>query len=117
MSAIPDVAPAHEGLLAITYLALEDGGGMCLRLAGDADLSACSSVEQALAVPVAAGGDVHLDLEALTFADVSITRLLAQTAAGLGPGRKLVLHRASPGLRRLVQLCWPDLPGLEVTDA
>jgi anti-anti-sigma regulatory factor len=89
---------------------------MCLRLAGEADLSVCGSLAEALAVPVAAGGDVHLDLAALTFADVSVTRMLAQTAAGLGPDRKMVLHGASPGLQRLVQLCWPDQPGLEVTD-
>ena len=90
---------------------------MCLRLAGDADLSECDELEQALAGPVAADGDIHLDLAALTFADVAAARLLARTAARLVPGRKLVLHRPPPALRRLVQMCWPDQPGLEVTDA
>jgi len=90
---------------------------MCLRLAGDADLSECDAVEQALAVPIAADGDAHLDLAALTFADVAVARLLARTATGLVPGRKLALHRAPPALQRLVPMCWPDQPGLEVTDA
>jgi anti-anti-sigma regulatory factor len=117
MSLFPDVAPARAGLLTITALAREDGAGMCLRLAGDADLSECDALEQALAVPVAADGDVHLDLAALTFADVAVARLLASTAARLVPGRKLVLHRAPPALQRLVQMCWPDQPGLEVSDA
>ena len=106
MSLFPDVAPARAGPLTITALAREDGAGMCLRLAGDADLSECDALEQALAVPVAADGDVHLDLAAL-----------ASTAARLVPCRKLVLHRAPPALQRLVQMCWPDQPGLEVSDA
>jgi hypothetical protein len=59
----PDVAPARAGLLTIDALAREDGAGMCLRLAGGADLSECDALEQPLAVPVAAGGDIHLDLE------------------------------------------------------
>jgi anti-anti-sigma regulatory factor len=117
MSLFPDVAPARAGPLTITALAREDGAGMCLRLAGDADLSECDALEQALAGPVAAHGDVHLDLTALTFADVAVARLLARTAALLVPSRKLVLHRAPPALQRLVQMCWPDQPGLEVTDA
>jgi STAS domain len=65
---------------------------------------------------VAAGRDVQVDVTAVTFADVAVTRLLALTAARLGPGRRLVLYGASPAVRRLVGLCWPGLPGLEVTD-
>jgi anti-anti-sigma regulatory factor len=90
---------------------------MCLRLAGDADLSECAALEHALSGPVAADGDVYLDLAALTFADVAVARLLARTATGLAPARKLVLRRPPPALQRLVQMCWPDQPGLEVTDA
>ncbi len=104
MSLIPDGGPAGEG------------AGFCLRLAGDADLSACSELDEALAGAAAAGGDVYVDMAAVTFADVAVTRLLALTAARLGPGRRLVLCGASPAVRRLVGLCWPGLPGLEVTD-
>jgi anti-anti-sigma regulatory factor len=116
VSRIPDVAPAREGLLVISTGPAADGAGLCLRLAGEADLYSCSALEQALAGMVAAGRDVQVDVTAVTFADVAVTRLLALTAARLGPGRRLVLHGASPAVRRLVGLCWPGLPGLEVTD-
>jgi anti-anti-sigma regulatory factor len=113
---VPDVAPAREGLLVISTMPSWDGAGLCLRLAGEADLSACGALQQALAQVAASGGDVHVDLAAVTFADVAVTRLLALTAARLGPGRSLVLRGASPAIRRLVGLCWPGLPGLEVID-
>jgi anti-anti-sigma regulatory factor len=101
--------------LVITTVAAGDGDETWLRLAGEADFSDFGTLQHALAAPVAAAGDVHIDLAALDFADVAITRLLAQTAAGLAPRRRLVLHRASPALRRLLQMCWPGQPGLEVT--
>jgi anti-anti-sigma regulatory factor len=115
VSLVPDVAPAREGLV-ISAVPAGDGARPCLRLAGDADLSACSALERALAAAVAAGGDVQVDLTAVTFADVAVTRLLALTAARLGPGRRLLLSGASPAVRRLVSLCWPGSPGLEITD-
>jgi anti-anti-sigma regulatory factor len=116
VSRIPDVALPREGLLVISTGPAPDGAGLCLRLAGEADLYSCSALEQALAVRVAAGRDVQVDVTAVTFADVAVTRLLALTAARLGPGRKLVLYGAVTRVRRLVGLCWPGLPGLEVTD-
>jgi anti-anti-sigma regulatory factor len=116
VSLVPDVAPAREGLLVISTVPARDGAGECLRLAGEADLYSCGALEQALAGLAAAGGDVQVDVTAVTFADVAVTRVLALTAARLGPGRTLVLHGASPAVRRLVGLCWPGLPGLEVTD-
>ena len=102
------------GGLVITTATAAGGDGTWLRLAGEADLSDCGALRQALAGPVAAAGDVDLDLAELAFADVAVTRVLAQTAARLAPERNLVLHRASPPLLRLMHLCWPAQAGLEV---
>ena len=115
MSLVPKVAPSRENRLLISIGPAGEGAGPRLRLAGEADLYACSALERVLASAAAAGGDVQVDLAAVTFADVAVTRLLALTAARLGPGRRLVLSGASPAVRRLVSLCWPGLPGLEVT--
>jgi hypothetical protein len=66
VSRIPDVAPAREGLLLISTGPAADGAGLCLRLAGEADLYSCSALEQALAGVVAAGRDVQVDVTAVT---------------------------------------------------
>jgi anti-anti-sigma regulatory factor len=105
-----DLALMPDGLV-ITTVAAGDGETW-LRLAGEADISDVGALQHALAAPVAAAGDVHMDLAALDFADVAITRLLAETAAALEPRRRLVLHQPSRSLRRLLQMCWPGQAGL-----
>jgi anti-anti-sigma factor len=106
--------PAWEGL---TISALQvTGEGRWLRLAGEADLRACEALADALAALAEAEENIHLDLTDLTFADVAIARVLARTAAHLDPARKLVLHRVSPLVRRVVELCYADQAGLEIAD-
>jgi anti-anti-sigma regulatory factor len=111
-----DTAVTAAGLV-ITTVAAVGGDETWLRLAGEADLSDFGAVQHALAASVAAAGDVHMDLAALDFADVAITRLLAETAAELAPRRRLVLHQPSRSLRRLLQMCWPGQDGLELRTA
>ena len=91
-------------------------GGVWMCLSGEADLNSCGVLASTLAIPVAAGGDIQLDITDLTFADIAVLRRIACTAAALAPGRKLVLIRPAPAVWRVIQMCWPDQQGLVVSD-
>jgi hypothetical protein len=109
--------PVTDHQLAISLRPCGRGcGGVWLRLSGEADLNSCSVLASTLAIPLAAGGDIELDLTDQTFADVAVVRRIACTAATLAPGRKLVLIRPAPAVWRVIQMCWPDQRGLEVSD-
>jgi anti-anti-sigma factor len=93
--------------LEITAIACPAG----LRLRGEIDISTLPSLELALELLHAQGGDVVLDLTDLTFIDVAGLRTLAYTAAALtATGRRLHLAHPSPQLCRLAGLLgWPHL--------
>jgi anti-anti-sigma regulatory factor len=56
----------------------------------------------------------HLELSEVTFVDMAGVTALAVTAQSLDHGRRLVLDRPPTSLSRLLELFWPDLPGIEV---
>jgi len=56
----------------------------------------------------------HLELSAITFFDVAGVTALAHTAQGLAEGRRIVLDRPPPELRRVLDMFWPGLPTIEV---
>ncbi|PAZ17209.1 anti-anti-sigma factor [Streptomyces sp. SA15] len=87
-----------------------------LRVAGEVGLSTHAAWERALEQAV--GGDVdvyYLELSSVTFVDVAGAEVLATAAQRLQDGRRIVLHRPPPALRRVLELFWPDLPAIEVS--
>lgn len=93
-----------DGLLRITEY--RDRAG--LRVAGEIDLNSHEAWEGALRRAVEQDGQIHLDLSDLAFIDVRGTALLVKTAAVLPEEHGIVVHHAPPGLRRVVQVLWPD---------
>lgn len=83
--------------------------------AGEITLTTRTVWEQALADLVCEGGDVHLDLSAVTFVDVAGASSVAVTAQRLGTGRRMFLNGPPPALRRALDTFWPDLAAIEVT--
>ena len=95
------VADYADGLVRITRTAAPRG----LRLTGEVDLSNHEALGRVLAARAATGeGDVHVDVSALTFVDVQGLRTLVRAAAGLRGGRRLVLDRPRPAMRRILRI-------------
>ncbi|MER6342851.1 STAS domain-containing protein [Streptomyces sp. NPDC001595] len=89
-----------------------------VRAAGEVGLGTRDIWESALERVVQGPEEVcHLELSALTFVDVAGAVALAAAARRLPGGRRLVLHRPPPTLRRTLELFWPDLPAIEVSTA
>jgi anti-anti-sigma factor len=88
-----------------------------LRVAGEVDLTTYPLLAAALTASVHPGRDLHLDLAETTFLDVAAIRLLARTAEGLGPGRRLLLWSPPPMVAPVLRASgWDRLPGLLVAD-
>lgn len=86
-----------------------------LRVAGEVGLATHEVWERALEQAVREDGDVYyLELSAVTFVDVAGVGALAAAAQELGNGRRMVLHRPPPGMRRVLDMFWPDLTSIEV---
>ncbi|MER5209324.1 STAS domain-containing protein [Streptomyces sp. NPDC002838] len=98
----------------LTFLPLPERSG--LRVAGEVGLATHAAWERALEQAV--GGDVdvyYLELSSVTFVDVAGADVLAAAAQRLRDGRRIVLHRPPPALRRVLELFWPRLPAIEVS--
>ncbi|MGW0334754.1 STAS domain-containing protein [Streptomyces sp. NPDC003011] len=103
-----DAAPA------LTVSPLGERSG--LRVAGEVGLTTHEVWRRALDRAVREDGDVYyLELSAVTFVDVAGVGALAFAAQQLGDGRRMVLHRPPPGLRRVLDMFWPDLSSIEVS--
>ena len=88
-----------------------------LRMAGEIDVSNAREVKRALcAVQDRAPGDVHVDLAAVDFVDVSGLRAFAVAARDLHVrDRMLVLHSVSSHIDKLFNLIgWSTTPGLQI---
>ncbi|MBA9005274.1 anti-anti-sigma regulatory factor [Actinomadura cellulosilytica] len=57
---------------------------------------------------------MHLDLSGVTSVDAGGAAVIAALATRLWPDGRLVLHRPPAGLCRILQVLWPELPGIEV---
>ncbi|MEV5428988.1 STAS domain-containing protein [Streptomyces sp. NPDC052701] len=87
-----------------------------VRAAGEIVLATRVVWERVLDEAVDEGEDVYyLELSEVTFVDVAGAGALATAAERLPDGRRLVLDRPPPALRRTLELLWPDLPAVEVS--
>ena len=92
------------GALTIRRLAGRRG----LLLDGEADINSRGALRGALRALMSDGpGEIHLELAALTFIDVSCTRELATLTQFPHPAR-VVLHNPPWPLQRIITLAWPN---------
>ncbi|MEV5509663.1 STAS domain-containing protein [Streptomyces orinoci] len=101
------------------YRAALDVWPLCERaglgLSGEVSLPTRVAWEGALATLPGRPGRVYLELSLVTFVDVAGTAALAFTAQRLGSGRRLIVDRPPPSMRRALEAFWSDLPAIEVT--
>lgn len=82
------------------------GGG--ITVAGEIDLNGHDDWEQALRRATGLAAEAHLHLAELRFIDVRGVTLLVTIADNLSHERRIVVHDAPPGLRRVMRVLWPD---------
>ncbi|GHE83534.1 STAS domain-containing protein [Streptomyces fumanus] len=98
----------------LTVSPLPGRGGV--RAAGEIGLTTHETWRRALEEAVREGEAVYdLELSEVTFVDVAGVGVLADAARRLPEGRRFVLHRPPPTLRRVLELFWPDLTAIEVS--
>lgn len=86
-----------------------------MHAAGEITLTTRTAWERALEGMAVGGGDVYLDLSAVTFIDVAGASAVAVAAQQLGSGRRMVLKGPPPALLRALEMFWPGLAAIEVT--
>lgn len=98
----------------LTVCPLEGGQGV--RAAGEIGLATHTIWERALERAVREGEAVYfLELSEVTFVDVAGAGALAAAAERLGDGRRFVVRRPPPALRRVLETFWPGLSTIEVS--
>ncbi|WP_407702047.1 STAS domain-containing protein [Streptomyces toyocaensis] len=102
---------------AVPYLTVRPlEGCRGVRAAGEIGLATHMIWERALEQAVREGEAVYyLELSEVTFVDVAGAGALAAAAGRLGDGRRLVVRRPPPTLRRVLETFWPDLSTIEVS--
>ncbi|QWB25800.1 STAS domain-containing protein [Streptomyces koelreuteriae] len=108
---VPAAGPRVPGL-AVFPLAGRQG----VRAAGEVGLTTRAIWEGVLEQAVREDEDVYyLELSDVTFVDVAGAGALAAAAGQLRDGRRFVVRRPPPALRRTLDLLWPDQEGIEVS--
>ncbi|MFI2377366.1 STAS domain-containing protein [Streptomyces sp. NPDC018964] len=98
----------------LTVRPLEGGRGV--RAAGEVGLATHTIWERVLEQAVREGEAVYcLELSEVTFVDVAGAGALAAAAGRLEDGRRFVVRRPPPALRRVLEMFWPGLPTIEVS--
>jgi anti-anti-sigma regulatory factor len=86
-----------------------------LVIRGEIDAWNVGLLREALAAEVLEVGDVHLDASFLLFCDVTGIRTIVAMAAGLGEGRRLLLHGLDPQLQKVFRVVgWSEMPSLVI---
>ena len=87
------------------------------RLVGEMDLSNVSTLSDAIAAEVDAGGDITLDLAGLVFMDSTGIQVLIETARALeGTGRLILLEPGSLVRRTLERVQIGRLSNIEIVE-
>jgi anti-anti-sigma factor len=83
-----------------------------LRFVGEIDVANAHSVTASLA-SVECGCDIHIDVTALSFCDVSGIRAFVTAAEEVDAGRRLILHGLPDLLQKVIMMTgWGALPSL-----
>ncbi|MFF8937557.1 STAS domain-containing protein [Streptomyces paradoxus] len=91
-------------------------GRQGVRAAGEVGLTTRAIWEGVLEQAVREDDDVYyLELSGVTFVDVAGAGALAAAAGQLRDGRRFVVRRPPPVLRRTLDLLWPGQEGIEVS--
>ncbi|MFI8892381.1 STAS domain-containing protein [Streptomyces paradoxus] len=91
-------------------------GRQGVRAAGEVGLTTRAIWEGVLEQAVREDDDVYyLELSGVTFVDVAGAGALAAAAGQLRDGRRFVVRRPPPALRRTLDLLWPGQRGIEVS--
>jgi anti-anti-sigma factor len=102
----PVYADTH---LVVTRTANPEG----FRFAGEIDVANSGAVMDSVRMAIPDTGDPHIDLSRLSFCDISGIRALVDAAAGLGDGRRLLLHGLPEQLQTVMRVTgWSGLPSL-----
>jgi anti-anti-sigma regulatory factor len=89
-----------------------------LRIVGTVDVMTVGALTTALRLATRwPEPDIHLDLGELEFIDVAGVRAIVRAAAGLEPGRRLIIERLAGGLRKVFGIVgWDRTPGLRFAE-
>ena len=79
-----------------------------IRLRGDIDLASAATLAHALRGPVEIGGPVTIDLSDVSFLDSTGIGVFARAAHALRGRGCLILHGATPNVRRVLELVQLD---------
>lgn len=109
---VPDVSSARStGTLQVRPLADRSGW----QAAGEVSLATRTAWERALDRLALEDVEVcHLELSAVTFVDVAGVSALAAAVQGLPEGRRIMIEQPPAAVGRVLDMFWPDLPGVEV---
>ncbi|GAA2580642.1 hypothetical protein GCM10010304_22920 [Streptomyces roseoviolaceus] len=108
---VPAAGPRVPGLTVFPL-----AGRQGVRAAGEVGLTTRAIWEGVLEQAVREDEDVYyLELSDVTFVDVAGAGALAAAAGQLRDGRRFVVRRPPPALRRTLDLLWPDQAGIEVS--
>jgi anti-sigma B factor antagonist len=80
-------------------------GSVVVALAGDLDLFSEPALREHLEPYVGGHSDVVLNMRRVTFLDSSGIRVLLETTARIGPGRRVVLREVPRQAFRALELC------------
>jgi anti-sigma B factor antagonist len=94
--------PAHvDGWIEISGL----GATLLLRVGGELDVAARTSIEPTLMAAIESAGSIIIDLEELTFCDSSgLATLIAACDRAAAKGASFAIRNAPPSMLRLLEI-------------
>jgi anti-anti-sigma regulatory factor len=105
---------SENEMLRLVPLSEDERGNAWLRVSGEADLSNCALLLQALEEDPR-GTELHLDLSRLQFVDLRGVGALREVAEVLRARQgRLILHNSPPGLQRILAIIPACLPDVEI---
>ena len=98
-------------------LVLRSSDPVGIKFAGEIDASNSHAVSTSIAAAITPEADLHVDVTALIFCDISGIRAFVATAEALPEGRRMLLHGMPPQLETVIRVVgWNELPTLVVCE-